>query len=172
MNQIKSRALRIEQLITTSWFLKLSGLAYFFLTCLFVLVMKIWDFHIIDEMYTKEAILSHIGSMSETQRHVHVVLTATLDVVYPFIYGFFQAGMALRYLGSWGKWIAYLSLVCIPVDLTEGFSQVMLLTGSLGYVELKTVVTPVKLALYLPGLAFALVAVVVALKQSIIRTVK
>jgi hypothetical protein len=172
MNLVKYGILRLEQLITTSVFLKLSGIAYLLLSCLFILVMYIWDFQIIDEMYTKDVILAHIGAMSETQKHVHAVMTATLDVVYPFTYGFFQAGMALRYFGSWGKWIALLSLVCIPFDLVEGFSQVMLLTGSLQYVELKAVVTPIKLALYLPGLAFALIAVIVALKLSKRKTVK
>lgn len=80
--------------------------------------------------------------------------------------------MAWRYLGTLGKWVAPLSLICIPVDLIEGFSQLMLLTGSLEYLELKTIVTQIKLALYLPGLAFALVALAVVVWQLVRKPVE
>lgn len=166
MNSINNSIFRLEQLITRSWLLKMTGGAYLIMTVLFLLVMKIWDFHLIDETYAKDAILAQIEAMSDVQKYVHAITTATLDVIYPFAYGIFQAGMAFRYLGPWGKSIGLLSLVCIPVDLIEGFTQVMLLTGSLDYVGLKTLVTPIKLILYLPGLAFALVALGVALRQS------
>jgi hypothetical protein len=169
MNIIKNGFCGIEQIITRTWILTLSGICYLVMTVLFLLVMRIWDFQLIDEMYSKEAILVQIESMSNDQRYAHALTTATLDVLYPFTYGIFQAGMAYRFLGSWGKWIAPLSLVCIPVDLIEGFSQVMLLTGSLGYVELKAIVTPIKLVSYILGLAFALLALVIAFRQARIK---
>jgi hypothetical protein len=169
MNSIKNGFCGLEPLITRTWILTLSGICYLAITVLFILVMRIWDFQLIDEMYSKDAILVQIELMSSDQRYAHVLTTATLDVLYPFTYGIFQAGMAYRFLGSWGKWIAPLSLVCIPVDLIEGFSQVMLLTGSLGYVELKAIVTPIKLVLYVLGLAFALLALVIAIRQSRIQ---
>lgn len=132
------------------------------MTLVFGLVMNAWDFVVIDEMFLRDEILAHVGAIAPEQRQVHATMTATLDVAYPFAYGAFQAGMAYRFLGAPGKWIAPLSLLCIPVDLVEGFAQVMLLTGATEFVDLKVVVTPVKLALYVPGLLFALVALAIA----------
>lgn len=135
------------------------------MTLLFGVVMQVWDFVIIDEMFDREQILSHIAAMTEQQRRVHAIMTGTLDVAYPLAYGTFQAGMAYRYLGSWGTWIAPLSLICIPVDLLEGFTQVMLLNGGDYWVDLKVVVTPLKIALFTPGLLFALIALGIAGSQ-------
>ena len=132
--------------------------------------MLVWDFVVIDELFIKEDILAHIAALTDEQKRVHTITTATLDVAYPFAYGIFQAGMAYRFLGRWGKWIAPISLICIPVDLIEGFVQVMLLNGMLEYVDLKTIVTPVKLALYIPGLSFALLAAAIGLKARLNTT--
>ncbi len=123
--------------------------------------MHVWDFLVIDEMFVKPDILAHLSAMTDEQKRVHTITTATLDVAYPFAYGVFQAGMAYRFLGPWGRWIAPLSLICIPIDLTEGLAQVMLLSGNTDWVDLKVIVTPLKLALYLPGLGFALLALLI-----------
>ena len=124
--------------------------------------MHVWDFGIIDEMFVEEEILQHISAMSDEQKRVHVITTATLDVAYPFAYGFFHAGMAYRYLGGWGKWVAApLIWICMPVDLVEGFAQVMLLRGQSEYVGLKAIVTPIKLAVFMPSLVFTIIALLV-----------
>ena len=160
-----ANTIKIQSFLTRTPILWISGVLYLIMTLAFAIIMKVWDFQVIDEMFIKADILAHIEAMSAEQQRVHAMTTATLDVAYPFAYGIFQAGMAYRYLGSWGKWIAPLSLICIPFDLTEGFSQVMLLTGSLQYVELKTVVTPIKLALFTLGLVAAVVALAIAFKS-------
>ena len=147
-----------ERITTTNFALWFSFIAYMGMSIAFVVIMQVWDFWVIDEMFSKERILAHIEALSDKQRLVHVWTTATLDVAYPFAYGTFQAGMAYRYLGRWGRWVAPLGLICIPVDLIEGFAQVMLLTGSTEYISLKIVATPVKLALYFSSLGFAIVA--------------
>ena len=49
------------------------------------------------------------------------------------------------------------SLAVIPVDLTEGLVQVLLLTSDAGVVGLKEIVTPLKLVLYISGLLISLV---------------
>ena len=145
--------------------LKRSGIAYLVLTIGFLLVMLGWDFQLIDELFVRQEILASLAALSDTQKLVHAITTATLDVAYPFAYGIFQAGMAYRYLGSLGRFIAPLSLLCIPVDLVEGMLQLLLLNGQLEFVDSKTVVTPIKLLLYLPGLCGALVALAIAAFQ-------
>jgi len=102
-----------------------SGLIYVSLTAGFLLVMLVWDFQVIDELFLRQEILNAVAGLDRTQRHVHILTTATLDVLYPFAYGIFQSGMAYRYLGRWGNLLAPLSLICIPVDLLEGFSALV-----------------------------------------------
>lgn len=143
---------------TTLWILFLLTIG---MTAAFGLIMYIWDFGVIDEMYHADEILAHIGAMTPTQRSVHSWMTATLDVAYPFAYGGLFVGVALRFFGRFGPWLALPSLAVIPVDLTEGVIQVLLLNGYEHVVGLKEIVTPLKLALYLPGLALTLIALAI-----------
>ena len=127
------------------------------MTIMFGVVMRIWGLGIIDEMFHGEEILAHIAAMSPTQRLVHAWMTATLDVAYPFAYGGLFIGIALKNFDKLGPWLALPSLAVIPVDLTEGFVQVLLLNGHDGVVWLKEIVTPLKLVLYISGLVISLV---------------
>jgi hypothetical protein len=96
-------------------------------------------------------------------------MTGTLDVAYPFAYGAFFIGIALRYFGRFGIYLALPSLLCIPADLTEGLAQVMILTGHEGWMTLKIIATPIKLALYITGLLITLVGLCLALKSRLAR---
>lgn len=135
------------------------------LTLGFGVIMYIWQFGIIDEMYIAEDIGAHLQTMTEQQRTVHAWMTGTLDVAYPFAYGAFFIGIALRYFGRFGIYLALPSLLCIPADLTEGLAQVMILTGHEGWMTLKTIATPIKLVLYITGLLITLVGLCLALKS-------
>lgn len=146
--------------------LRWSGALYALLSVGFLVVMWRWNFQVIDEVFLRDTLTKSLANLDATQKQVHVLVTATLDVAYPFAYGIFQAGMAYRFLGDWGKWLAPLSLVCIPVDLIEGFAQVMILKDHLHYVPLKVIVTPIKLLLYIPGLGAALVALGFAVSRA------
>ncbi len=138
------------------------------LTLSFGLVMFIWQFGIIDEMYIAEDIREHIEGMTKQQRTVHAWMTGTLDVAYPFAYGAFFIGIALRYFGRFGIYLAIPSLLCIPADLTEGLAQIMLLTGHEGWMTVKLIATPIKLALFITGLLITLAGLALALKAHFI----
>lgn len=125
------------------------------LTATFGGVMKIWQFGIIDEMYTKDVILNHIRNMTSEQRTVHAWMTGTLDVVYPFAYGAFFIGVTVKFFKQFGLWLALPAMLVIPVDLVEGYSQIMLLTGHEDFVTLKQIVTPIKLVLYFSAMGIA-----------------
>ncbi len=79
-----------EKFITRKSTLQFTFVLYVISTLLFVVAMYYWDFQIIDEMYDADEILTHLAMLSSEQKYVHIVLTTTLDVVYPFIYGFFK----------------------------------------------------------------------------------
>lgn len=133
------------------------------MTAGFVVIMNIWSFMFIDEMYRPDEIKTYVDSLTPLQKSVHAWSTATLDVAYPFAYGGFFIGMAIRYFGRFGPWFAAPSIAVIPVDLVEGASQVLLLNGHDGMIALKAIVTPLKLGLYFAGLAIALAGAGVAL---------
>lgn len=123
----------------------------------FALVTRHWNFGIIDEMYVAEEIRHHIAAMSAKQRLVHAWMTATLDVAYPFAYGGFFIGVAMRYFGRFGLFLALPSMAVIPIDLLEGLSQIMLLNGQKGFMALKLWMTPIKLILFLAGFLITMV---------------
>lgn len=145
---------------TTLW---ITFLAAMLMTLAFGLVMQIWQFTIIDEMYVPEQISAHVGAMTPEQRTVHIWMTATLDVAYPFVYGSFFIGVALRFFDKFGPWLAVPSIAVIPIDLTEGLVQILILNGNEHVIWLKAIVTPVKLGLFFVGLGIAVTGLCIAL---------
>lgn len=137
----------------------------FGLTLSFGLVMYVGEFGIIDEMYVADEIKTHLDEMSSYQKTLHVWLTGTIDVIYPFAYGTFFIGVALKAFGRFGIWLAVPSLFAIPADLTEGFAQIMLLTEHEEFMNLKTLSTKAKLALYFTGLTTTALGLILIAKK-------
>lgn len=122
--------------------------------------MLAWDFTIIDEIHDAKQIVNHIAGMSPKQKQVHAWMTATLDVIYPFSYASFFIGATVKaFPGNTGLWLATPILLCVPADLLEGYSQVMLLNDHTEYMTLKTVATPIKLLLFITGMLIAIASV-------------
>lgn len=122
------------------------------MTLAFGVVMYLGDFHIIDEMYHAPTILSHIEAMTAQQKSIHIWMTATLDVAYPFVYGALLVGITLRTFDKYTGWLIVPCVAVIPVDLLEGVVQVLLLSGNEQVAGFKTVLTPLKLTLLCIGL--------------------
>ncbi|MEM7077783.1 MAG: hypothetical protein AAF513_04045 [Pseudomonadota bacterium] len=57
------------------------------------------------------------------------------------------------------------SVVVIPSDLVEGFTQVQVLMGNESIVWLKAYVTPLKLMLFFVAVIIAIASVVLAVRQ-------
>jgi len=130
----------------------------------FLIVMKSYGFSIIDEMWRPDQILSHIADMSPEQRRAHAWMTSTLDVAYPLTYAALFGGLTIKAFPH-KAWLALPILICVLVDLVEGVSQVMLLNGHESWVGLKSVVTPVKLILFITGVVTAIAALWVLYKS-------
>jgi hypothetical protein len=140
-------------------------LATLVLTVTFGVVMHLWQFQIIDEMFVAEDISAHIAAMSLEQRSVHAWLTGTVDVAYPFAYAAFFIGVVIKSFDRKWMWLALPSILVVPADLVEGFAQVMLLNGHETFMPIKVIATPVKLALFLSGLAITISGLVMMLKN-------
>ncbi|MEM7329833.1 MAG: hypothetical protein AAF437_13905 [Pseudomonadota bacterium] len=125
----------------------------------FGIIMRIWDFAIIDEMSDPQKISAHIAAMTEQQRSVHAWMTATLDVAYPLTYGPLFAGLAWR---CFTPHFAIPAIAVIPTDLAEGYVQVMALTGDESLLWLKAYLTPLKLGLFLAAMLIAIAALGIA----------
>ena len=139
------------------------------LTACFGFVMHIRQFGIIDEVFVEDDIRVHISAMSQTQRTVHAWMTGTLDVAYPFAYGGFFIGIAIRYFSKYGIYLAVPSLLCIIADLSEGVAQIMLLMGHEASMGVKLIATPIKFSLFITGALIALTGLALALKQKLKR---
>ncbi len=152
---------RIRNFLTRDTTLWSSFIATVVMTVGFVTIMRIWDFEIIDEMWNRQAIIDHVRNMTATQRAVHAWTTGTLDVAYPIAYSILFIGVALRFFPRVGPWLALPSILVAPVDLIEGFSQVMILNGDFSFLPLKGWATPIKLVLFLMGLGVAIFALII-----------
>ncbi len=139
----------------TTWF---AFIATMIVSIGFITVMAYWNFEVIDEIYDVEALKQHLTAMTDTQKLAHAWTTASLDILYPFAYGTLFISLNLRFLGKWGPVLALPSLVVIPVDLSEGLVQVLLLTDTAELYELKVILTILKLTLFLFGLVTATIA--------------
>jgi len=129
------------------------------MTAAFAAVPSIFGITLIDGLSEPNAVWKTIEDMSESQRHTHQWLTATLDVAFPLVYGSLFAGAALRFFGSAGKWLAVPALLVIPVDLVEGAVQICLLGLDREGLEAKAVLTQTKVVLFVTAAVLAIAGV-------------
>ena len=122
------------------------------ITELFPILAGVFDLTLIDGISSPEAARQVIAAFSADQRVAHAWITATLDVVYPLAYGLFFAASTVRFFPSAGRYLAWLPLLAIPVDLLEGMVQVLALTGVVDWLAIKAFVTPLKTLLFFSGL--------------------
>lgn len=141
------------------------GLSFLALTVAFGLWIKVYDLHIIDEIADPDQIRAVVAAMSETQRKAHWWMTLVLDYAYPLAYGGFFAGLAVRFLGRWGVWLALPALICIPADIIENTAQLFILSGEEAWLAVKAIATPIKLLSFVLSGLIALLALGVAAKR-------
>ena len=123
-------------------------------TLSFPLAASIWNLTFIDAVASPADVEALIAQMDDDQKTAHAWVTATLDVLYPLVYGALFAGTAWRFFPAW-PWLAAPGLLAVPVDLVEGVVQVLALTDTADLIVLKAWVTPLKTALFLIALAIA-----------------
>ena len=134
------------------------------LNVVFAVVMRVYGFAIIDEMWRPADILAHVDAMSAPQRRAHAWLTATVDVAYPLAYAALFGGLAVGAFPN-RAWLALPIVLCVPFDLAEGLSQMMILGGHAEWVAVKAVATPIKLVLFVAGVLTGLAGLVALVRQ-------
>lgn len=159
---IKAKKMSLWELGKT-YLIKTSTLWALFGACIaimygFHLAASHWSLHVIDELYSPDAVRSALNQMTSEQRIIHAWLTATLDVAYPIALGGLLGGVALRFFPVYGGYLAIPALLAVPIDLSEGVVQILALTDTYDLLQLKTYVTPAKMGLDLVALMVAICA--------------
>ena len=143
---------------------------FFVLTALigaiFPLLANHWQLSLLDTISDPSKVREIIATMSEQQRLAHSWITATLDVVYPIVYGSFFIGCAYAFCGRFGRALALPFFVLVAVDLVEGMIQILALNGWFDWVDAKAYLTPLKFALFLFGVSLAVVGSLARMRQS------
>lgn len=134
-----------------------TGLAFLGLTVAFGLWIQRFDLHIIDEISDPDQIRGVVAAMTPAQKSAHWWMTLSLDYFYPLAYGGFFAGIAFRYFGSYGTWLALPALICVPADVAENTVQLFILSGDESLIWLKAIMTPVKLITFILAGIIALI---------------
>jgi len=124
-------------------------------TLAFILVSNGWDLTLLDGISSPADARGVLSEYSSLQKTVHLWTTSTLDVMYPLMYGGLFAGVALRFFDKFGLLLALPALLSVPVDLFEGLIQVLALTDTVDWLDMKAFVTPLKTDLFLAGLTIA-----------------
>jgi len=126
------------------------------LTAGFGWVMQAYGFTIIDEIAPRADVSAMIASYTDTQRTAHFWMTLGLDILYPLVYGAFFAGMALRFFGRAGPWLAIPAMLVVPVDIAENIIQLFALSGNEAGLFAKEYLTPLKMTFFFSAILIAL----------------
>ena len=116
-----------------------------------------FDLVLLDGISSPAIARETLASLSTEQRVAHAWITSTMDVAYPLVYGPLFAGIALRFFPN-RRWLALPGILVIPIDLFEGLVQVLVLLNVADWLDVKAVVTPLKLMLFACGLVTTLAA--------------
>lgn len=145
------------------WTLAGSLVAFVILTAIFAAVQPMVGGTYLDGVVAFDPALSLVGSLSDGQKATHIWMSALADTVYPFAYGLFFAGLAIRYLGKRGTVLAIPALAVIPFDLAENLTHIGALAGSVEALGLKPFLTSMKFGLFFLAAVIALVAICAAI---------
>lgn len=145
--------------------------SFFVLMLASIFGFSLWVPHVggemLDTLSSPDEVRALLASMSSEQKQLHLAMTLVLDTIFPLAAGCFFAGVALKFFGRAGIWLAIPALAIIPLDLLENTVQVMALLGNESLLPVKAVVSPVKSSLFLVAVLIALCALVYGVVQKI-----
>ncbi len=111
-----------------------------------------WQLELLDGIWDPLAARELVAQLSPNQTIHHLWFTTTVDVLLPLVVASFMAGASLKAFPRWGRYLAIAPLLAIPLDLSEGIIQVLVLTDTADWLALKAYTSPIKSTGYLIGL--------------------
>ena len=133
-----------------------------FILCIITLfitryLVNVWELSLLDEIYSLDDVRNVLNKMSEEQKVAHIWITATLDLIYPVIFGALLAGLTLRLLPKYGLYLVGPAIIGVFLDLSENVVQILALLDFHSLLGAKAILTPGKMALFL--VAFLIVII-------------
>ena len=116
-----------------------------------------WGLVLLDGISDPDVARTLLSELTPQQNQGHLWFTTTLDVILPFAAAGLFASAALNFFGKYGLYLAIIPLFAVPLDLTEGVVQVLALTNTADFLEIKAYTTPVKSMCYKIGFWLSLV---------------
>ena len=148
----------------------LSGTAFLALMYAFQWIHAgVGDGPLLDRLLTVSDARQRLAEMTSDQIRIHLIGTATIDMVYPFAYAIFFSGLLYRLGGTWQKTLVFLPLIGACFDLVENLIQVAVLVNFMDLLSLKPFVTWPKFALAFISIALILLLGFIRLCQSVIK---
>ena len=124
----------------------------------FVVIHNISDVTFIDMLAKPGEVLAVVGAMTPSQKLVHILVSASLDMAFPMAYGGLMVGLVHRYFLR-ATWILSVpALLAIVFDVVENLVQILILQGNFGLLSAKLWLTPAKFGFALIGVAIAITA--------------
>lgn len=135
-----------------------------------------WQFTLLDQLVSASESREVVRAMTPEQRHVHLLTTTTLDVVFPLILGGLIAGLIGRSVclsqadeGVKGprlsKWLL-LPVLAVAMDFAEGVVQILALLQWADWLVLKPLFTSAKGVFYALGVLVGSCLLLLARKNS------
>jgi hypothetical protein len=115
-----------------------------------------WGLVLLDGISDASAARTLLGNMTPEQIRGHIWFTTTIDLILPIAAAGLFASATLHSFVKYGRYLAIVPVLALPLDLTEGVIQVLALTGSADLLALKAYTTPVKSTCYAIGLMLSL----------------
>ena len=107
--------------------------------------------------------LARLSTMTDEQKHMHMIATLTLDTFYPLAYGGLFIGIVARFAKKYRRFLAVPAFVAVLVDFTENIVQSMALAGSADLLATKDFLTPLKFGSVILAAVIALTVLAIAI---------
>ncbi len=89
----------------------------------------------------------HVNQMSDSHKFNHIMTTATLDTLYPLVYGAFMASLSLKFARPISHYIFIPIGLLLVTDFTENLIQILILNNIAALLLLKVWLTSLKFIL-------------------------
>ena len=119
-----------------------STLFILFILCVITLVTiqllaNFWNLTLLDEVYSTNEARELLLQMTDDQKVVHLWITASLDVIYPIVFGGLLAGLILKFLPKYGSYLILFAILGVIMDWSENLIQILALLNILDALRLK-----------------------------------
>ena len=137
------------------------------LFAIFILTPHSLGFATIDSTASPVVARQEISLMTQTQRIVHLVLTAIVDSLFALSYGFLFLGVAVRFWARLAFTLTVPIAVLVATDFLENAVQIIGLLGWSNLLVAKSFLTPLKFILFFAGWLMIILSVPLALIRKI-----